>query len=134
VTIRGTDFVMFEVSDLAEAARFYRDVLGLPQEVFSEEYQWAEFNCGNVTLALKGGAAPTAVAAGARLALAVADLQATYEELKTKGVPPAGPPRDHGCCRHLEVRDPDGHVVILHRRADGTFGQSPRPGPSDAIP
>jgi Glyoxalase/Bleomycin resistance protein/Dioxygenase superfamily len=54
--IRGTDFVMFPVSDLARAAKFYREVLGLPQEIYSEEWQWAEFNCGNVILSLKGWA------------------------------------------------------------------------------
>ncbi|MGA2281362.1 MAG: VOC family protein, partial [Verrucomicrobiota bacterium] len=36
--IRGTDFVMYPVSDLARAAKFYREVLGLPQEVYSEEW------------------------------------------------------------------------------------------------
>jgi len=134
VKIRGTDFVMFEVSDLAEAVRFYRDVLGLTQEIYSEQYQWAEFNCGNVTLTLKGGVPPTAIASGARIALAVADIQLTYEELKLKGVPLAGPPQDHGCCQHLEVHDPDGHVVILHHRADGTFGQPSRGAAPGAAP
>ena len=33
--IRGTDFVMYLVSDLARAASFYRDILGLSQEVYS---------------------------------------------------------------------------------------------------
>jgi predicted enzyme related to lactoylglutathione lyase len=121
--IRGTDFVMFHVSELARAVKFYRDILGLKQEILSEEYQWAEFNCGNLTLALKGGAKPAEIAAGARLGLAVEDVAAAHEELKAKGARILRPPQDHGCCRHLEVADPDGHVVILHRRADGTFGQ-----------
>ena len=56
--IRGTDFVVYQVSDLARAAAFYRETLGLPQEVFSEDDQWAEFNCGNVTLSLHGGTKP----------------------------------------------------------------------------
>jgi catechol 2,3-dioxygenase-like lactoylglutathione lyase family enzyme len=124
--IRGTDFIMFLVTDLAAAAHFYRDVLGLPQEVYSEEHQWAEFDCGNVTLALKGGA-PAPLAGGARLALAVADIDAAYADLTARGVALADPPRDHGCCRHLEVRDPDGHIVILHQRADGTYGQQRPP-------
>jgi catechol 2,3-dioxygenase-like lactoylglutathione lyase family enzyme len=121
--IRGTDFILFPVSDLTTAARFYRETLGLPQEVYSEQYQWAEFNCGNITLSLKGGAQPSELNAGTRLALAVDDIQAAYAELQARGVRLAGPPQDHGCCRHLEVLDPDGHIVILHRRADGTCGQ-----------
>ncbi len=125
--IRGTDFVLFHVGELARAVKFYRDVLGLKQEILSEEYQWAEFNCGNLTLALKGGAKPAEIAAGARLALAVEDIAAAHEELKTRGAPIVQPPQDHGSCRHLEVLDPDGHVVILHHRADGTFGQHRNP-------
>ncbi len=74
VKIRGTDFVMYPVSNLAAAARFYRDILGLPQEMYSEEWQWAEFDCGNVTLALHGGAQIPDKIAGARLALAVEDV------------------------------------------------------------
>ena len=54
MNIRGTDFVIYPVSDLGRAATFYRDVLGLPQEVYNEEWRWAEFNCGNTTLAISG--------------------------------------------------------------------------------
>jgi len=122
MNIRGTDFIMLPVSNLARAAAFYRDILGLPQKVYSEEYQWAEYDCGNITLSLKGGSPPNEIAAGARLALAVENIQAAFEELKIKGVSPAGPPQDHGVCQHLEIRDPDGHIVILHHRTDGTFG------------
>ena len=121
--IRGTDFIMFLVSDLSAAARFYRDDLGLTQEIYSEEYQWAEFDCGNVTLALMGGNAPTAIVPGTRLALAVDDVSAACAELTARQVRLAGPPQDHGCCQSLEVRDPDGNVVILHHRADGTCGR-----------
>ena len=40
------------VADVDAVLPFYRDMLGLPQEVYSEPDQWAEFNCGNVTLSL----------------------------------------------------------------------------------
>lgn len=128
--IRGTDFVLFPVSELARAVKFYRDVLGLKQEVLSEEYQWAEFNCGNLTLALRGGAKPAEIAAGARLALAVEDVAAAHTELKARGVPILRAPQDHGCCRHFEATDPDGHVIILHHRSDGTFGQQSNAAPA----
>lgn len=122
--IRGTDFIMFPVSSLARAAAFYRDILGLQQEVYSEEYQWAEFNCGNITLSLKGGSPAEEIAGGARLALAVENVDAIYAELLAKGMRLSGPPSDHGVCQHLEIRDPDNHIVILHHRTDGTFGQT----------
>jgi catechol 2,3-dioxygenase-like lactoylglutathione lyase family enzyme len=84
--ILGTDFVMFSVSNLDRAAKFYRDVLGLPQEVYSEEGQWAEFNCGNITLSLKAGEAAPKPGSGGHIALAVEDVRAACEDLKRRGV------------------------------------------------
>jgi predicted enzyme related to lactoylglutathione lyase len=120
--VRGTDFVMYLVSDLARAAAFYRDVLGLPQEVYSEEWRWAEFNCGNTTLALKAGEKLPEVVSGGRIALAVDDIHAAHEELKKRGVRVVSEPHDYSVCWAMEILDPDGNVVILHKRADGTFG------------
>ena len=121
--IRGTDFIMYQVSDLARAVTFYRDVLGLPLEISSEEYHWAEFNCGNVTLALHAVAHPLGVACGARIALAVDDVDAAYAELTAKQARVEQQPQEHGVCRAFDVRDPDGNLILLHRRADGSFGQ-----------
>lgn len=115
---------MYPVSDLARAARFYREVLGLPQEVYGEEWQWAEFDCGNLTLALKGGEKLPEVIVGAHVALAVDDIHAAHEELRKKGVRILSEPHDYGVCCAMKVLDPDGNVVILHKRTDGTFGQN----------
>ena len=124
MNIRGTDFVMFLVSDLGRAAAFYRDILELPCEIYSEEYQWAEFDCGNVTLSLKGNSVPKGDKAGGRIALAVSDVFKAKEELEQKGIAIEQEPVDHGVCWHLEVLDPDGNHVILHKRRDGTYGQN----------
>ncbi len=119
MNIRGTDFVLFPVTDLAVAARFYREVLGLRQDIYSEEWQWAEFACGNLTLVLQGGQpAPS----GSRLALAVEDVSAALAELTARGVRVIGGLQDHGVCEALELPDPDGNVILLHHRADSTFG------------
>jgi predicted enzyme related to lactoylglutathione lyase len=120
--IRGTDFVMYLVSDLARAATFYRDVLGLPQEVYSEEGKWAEFDCGNVTLALKAGEKLPEVITGGRMALAVDDIHVAHEEMKKRGVGIVSEPHDYSVCWAMEILDPDGNLVILHKRAEGTFG------------
>lgn len=129
--IRGTDFVMYQVSDLARAATFYRETLGLPQEIYSEKWQWAEFNCGNVTLALRGGTKFPEVIAGGRIALAVDDVQSACAELRRKGARVLGEPVDYSVCHAVEILDPDGNTLILHRRADGSFGQeSPKARPA----
>jgi len=122
--IRGTDFVMYLVSDLARAAAFYRDVLGLTQEVYSAEWQWAEFNCGNITLALKGGEKLPEVVTGGQIALAVDDVYAAHEELKKMGVRIVSEPQDYSGCWAMKILDPDGNTVVLHKRANGTYGQN----------
>jgi catechol 2,3-dioxygenase-like lactoylglutathione lyase family enzyme len=67
--IRGVDFIMYRVGDLSRAVEFYRDLLGLKLETHSPEYQWAKFDCGNVTLGLHGGEGPpSATGPGARVA------------------------------------------------------------------
>jgi len=120
--IRGTDFVMYPVSNIARAARFYREILGLPQEVYSKEWNWAEFNCGNVTLALHGGVKLPKKIAGGRIALAVRNVRAACRELKKKKVRVLQPPQDYSVCQAMIIADPDGNAVILHERADGTCG------------
>ena len=122
--VRGTDFVMYQVSDLARAASFYRETLGLPQETYSEEWKWAEFNCGNVTLALNSGVKLPDVIAGGRIALAVDDVFAAAAELKARCVRFAIEPTDYSICHAAAILDPDGNTVILHKRADGSFGQT----------
>jgi len=124
--IRGVDFMLYQVSDIARAARFYREVLGLPQEMYNDEWQWAEFNCGNVTLSLLGGRKLPKRTTGGRLALAVKDVRAAHAELKRKKVRVLKAPHNYSVCWGMEIADPDGNVVILHQRADGTCGQNVR--------
>jgi predicted enzyme related to lactoylglutathione lyase len=123
MNVRAVDFVMFPVSNLARAASFYHETLGLPQGIYSEEYQWAEFDCGNVTLGLKGNATvPARSPDSPRLALAVEDVSATCEDLKAHGIGIADGPNDWGVCWCAEIHDPDGNAILLHHRADGTWG------------
>ena len=136
MNIRGTDFVLYQVSDLARAAKFYRETLGLPQETYSEEWKWAEFNCGNITLALNSGVKLPDLIAGGRIALAVDDVFAASAELKAQGVRFTIEPTDYSVCHAAAILDPDGNTVVLHRRADGSFGNSSalKPGQQSKTP
>ena len=120
--ILGTDFVTYYVSDFHQAVMFYRDVLGLPLGTYSAGEEWAEFDCGNVTLTLKGGMEISPGDHAPRVALAVDDIAQARAELKARGVNIVRAPQNHGVCGHLELLDPDNNVVILHHRSDGTFG------------
>ena len=118
--IMGTDFVLFHVSDLQRAITFYRDVLGLSLDFYKDEWQWAEFDAGNVTLTLSGG---WPSGGGGVIALAVPDLEVASREVQENGIPVRRPLHELATCWHLEILDPDGNTVILHKRKNGTYGQ-----------
>ena len=56
------------------------------------------------------------VANEAGLALRVADVAAARAELEARGVEFIAETWDSGVCRFAAFRDPDGNVLILHRR------------------
>jgi predicted enzyme related to lactoylglutathione lyase len=80
---------------------------------------------GTRPLALKGGESSPKPWPGGHIALAVADVPTACENLKRQGVRIAKEPQDYGCCQAVEIFDPDGNRVVLHHRADGTFGPNP---------
>ncbi len=120
--IRGADFFAYLVSDLRKGAAFYREVLGLVQTEYREEWQWAEFECGNITLTLYGGASLPEIVFGGRIALAVDDIQGAYRTLNERGAEILKAPYELSGCWHLEILDPDRNVIIIHQRKDGTTG------------
>jgi predicted enzyme related to lactoylglutathione lyase len=123
VHVRAVDFILLPVSDLDRAVQFYRDTLGLPLAMHHPEYQWAEFSGGNVTLGLHGGAASEAGAGrGPQVALAVDDVRLACARLHAHGVTVIEGPTDFGVCVCARLADPDGNIVLLHRRADGSAG------------
>ena len=124
--IRGTDFVVYQVSDMDKSIAFYRDTLGMELEGYVEEFGWAEFTATPTTLALldpakfEEGAKPRP--GGASIALAVEDVRAAVEEVKGKGVKVIMDAMETPVCWYAIVADPDGNPVGLHARKDGSFG------------
>ena len=124
--ILGTDFVVYAVSDIERSIQFYRDVLGLQLDNFWQDVPWAEFKVPPTTLALfdpskfDPGSSPKP--GGAAIALAVEDVPAAAAELKEKGVNVIVAPFETPVCWNAYVLDPDGNMVGLHQRKDGSFG------------
>jgi catechol 2,3-dioxygenase-like lactoylglutathione lyase family enzyme len=114
IAVERVDFVSVAVRDLARARQFYGGVLGLPPGGPAPD----EFEAGNVTLALWApeaeGEAFAANQAG--VALRVADVGAARRALEAEGVEFLGETVDTGVCHMAFLRDPDGNVLILHRR------------------
>lgn len=115
--VERTDFVSVPVTDLERSTRFYRDIVGLEQ---IGEGMWPEFQLGeNVSLYLLD---PTNIEQEftgphtSPMALRVADVAEARRELESKGVVFAGDTFDTGVCHMAHFSDPDGNVLMLHRR------------------
>jgi catechol 2,3-dioxygenase-like lactoylglutathione lyase family enzyme len=115
--VERTDFISVPVTDLESSAAFYRDTLGLEQ---IGEGMWPEFQLGeNVSLYLLD---PTNLGESftgphpSPIALRVGDVVAARSELEAKGVEFMGETFDTGVCHMAHFRDPDGNVLMLHRR------------------
>jgi catechol 2,3-dioxygenase-like lactoylglutathione lyase family enzyme len=112
--IECVDFVSVPTRDVGRARRFYGQVLGLPPSDWTPD----EFETPNVTLGLwqpeAEGVAFAPSTAG--IALRVESVAAAREELEAHGVEFLGETVDTGVCHMGFFRDPDGNVLILHRR------------------
>lgn len=116
--VHGVDFVGMPTADLATAATFYGETLGLPRSVYLEERNYAEFETGNLTLSvfnpqkmgLEHHVNPNAVA------LHVDDVGAARKLLEEGGVHFHGETLDTGVCHMAFFADPDGNALMLHHR------------------
>lgn len=112
--VEQVDFVSVPTRDTARAVAFYRDVLGLPES----EYTEGEVEASNVTLSFwepeRDGLDFKPNEAG--IGLRVADVEGSRSELEARGVEFMGETHDSKVCHMGFFRDPDGNVVILHRR------------------
>jgi len=118
---RAVDFVSYNVSDMARAEAFYRDVLGLDVAIpwGGEGRRFPEFEVGGTTISLTS--LPD-LPSGAIVALAVDDARATIEELRSKGVEIVMDPFESRVCFLALIADPDGNRIVIHQRKDGTAG------------
>ena len=114
IAIERVDFVSVPTRDKGRAMRFYGEILGLPQAPGVPD----EFETGNVTLGLwepEADGEPF-VANTAGIALRVPDVQVARSRLVAAGVEFLGETVDTGVCHMGFFVDPDGNVLILHRR------------------
>jgi catechol 2,3-dioxygenase-like lactoylglutathione lyase family enzyme len=114
IDVERVDFATVPTRDVARARRFYGEVLGLPASRTSAD----EFETPNLTLTLwrpeADGVPFTPNEAG--IALRVPDVAAARDRLTAEGVAFLGDTVDTGVCHMGFFRDPDGNVLILHRR------------------
>jgi predicted enzyme related to lactoylglutathione lyase len=127
--VEQVDFVSVPTRDVGRAVAWYREVLGLPESEFSE----GEVETSNVTLGFWNPEADGEqfVPNGAGLGLRVADVAEAVEEVQAAGGAVIGI-EDSGVCHMGFVKDPDGNVLILHRRYAPRVRREKREGDGDA--
>ena len=116
--ITGVDFVAVPARDFEESVHFYGEVLGLPFVKRWGESPGAEFQAGNLTIAIMD---PTGFGQEFRphslpIALQVDDVPAAREALEAKGVTFDSDLIDSGVCHQVIFRDPAGNTLDLHHR------------------
>ena len=111
--IEQVDFVSVPTRNIERSVAWYRDTLGLPASTVTP----GEVEAPNVTFSFwspeADGEPFQANVAG--IGLRVADVVAAVEEARSAGADVIGI-EDTGVCHMGFVKDPDGNVLILHRR------------------
>ncbi|MDP8911893.1 MAG: VOC family protein [Actinomycetota bacterium] len=119
------DFVLIPTRDLERASRFYGETLGFERS--NDHPSWAEYESGNVTLAIgnpeDAGWDFSPVPFGG-VAIRVADVASARANLEEAGVEFHGETIDSGVCHMAFFTDADGNGLLLHHRyaphADGS--------------
>jgi catechol 2,3-dioxygenase-like lactoylglutathione lyase family enzyme len=116
--ITGTDFITIATKDFESAIGFYRDVLGLPESKRWGQMPAAEFETGNLTIAvMQSDAFGLEFRANNHpLELRVDDFEAAHAELESRGVEFKGKTIDSGVCHQAFFEDPDGNTLAIHHR------------------
>ncbi len=111
--VEQVDFVSIPARDTRRAIAFYRDVLALPES----EYADGEIETPNVTLSFWNpeDQGERFVPNENGIALRVADVHEAVAEVAAAGAEVIGID-DSGVCHMGFVKDPEGNVLILHRR------------------
>jgi catechol 2,3-dioxygenase-like lactoylglutathione lyase family enzyme len=114
LAVERVDFISVPTRDYERARAFYRDTLGLPVD----PNNGAEIATPNVTICFWNpeDEGEEFVPNAAGFALRVPDVAAARAELEAAGVEFLGDTVDTGVCHMGFLKDPDGNVLILHRR------------------
>ena len=116
--ITGVDFVTVPAHDFEASVHFYGTVLGLPPVKRWGDMPAAEFQAGNLTLAVME---PTAFGQEFRphavpIAFQVDDVAAARAQVEAQGVRFVTEMIDSGFCQQAIFLDPAGNALDLHHR------------------
>jgi predicted enzyme related to lactoylglutathione lyase len=116
--ITGVDFITLPAEDFEASAHLYGTVLGLPPVKRWGDMPAAEFQAGNLTIAIMD---PTAFGQEFRphalpVELQVDDVDAARAHLEAQGVRFVSETMDSGVCHQAIFLDPAGNSLAIHHR------------------
>ena len=118
--IKALAFVVYVVSDMDRARRFYERTLGLRLDS-NFENRWVEYDLQGATFAI------TIVDSdhepgtrGGLVAFEVDDLEFVLERMRFLGVPLVKEMQTTPVCRFAVIHDPDGNELVIHQRKPPT--------------
>jgi catechol 2,3-dioxygenase-like lactoylglutathione lyase family enzyme len=121
--ITKVDTVGIPSTNVARSREFYVDLLGLRPD----EHSWNEFWVGDTCFAIWEPAQfggefqpqPNGI-----VLLRVDDVEVARRELEEKGVEFVGDTYDSSVCHMATFKDPDGNLLLLHKRYAPYEGKS----------
>ncbi len=116
--ITGVDFVCIPAQDFDAMTAFYGETLGLPFVKRWGDRAGAEYQAGNVTLAIvrTEDFGATFSSNAMPIALQVEDVAEARRRLEAEGVRFVTDTFDSGVCWQAICVDPDGNQLSLHHR------------------
>jgi catechol 2,3-dioxygenase-like lactoylglutathione lyase family enzyme len=128
--ITGTDFITVATRDFDSAIGFYGGVLGLPESKRWGQRPAAEFETGNLTIAvMQSDAFGIEFRANNHpIEFHVDDFEAARAELESRGVEFKGDTMDSGVCHQAFFEDPDGNTLAIHHRYAPAHPAEPEAG------
>jgi predicted enzyme related to lactoylglutathione lyase len=116
--ITGVDFVCIPAQDFDAMTAFYGETLGLPFVKRWGDRAGAEYQAGNLTLAVVRAEdfGATFSSNAMPIALQVADVAEARRRLEADGVRFVTDTFDSGVCWQAICLDPDGNQLSLHHR------------------
>lgn len=122
--IKKVAFIGYPTRDIEASRRFYGEVLGLQHDHTTENDRWSEYATPEgVTVALDTYGPELTDAPVPYISFECDDLEAAVARVQEQGgkvVKPAQANRDaegREICSTAIILDPDGNVIMLHRRA-----------------
>lgn len=113
MAVKRMAFIMYPVTDMARAAQFYEETLGLRKGGLDNQV-WIEFDVDGTTFGIGNFEQVGTPGTAASLALEVDDIRAMRAALAGKGVE-ASEPHELPNCWVSVLTDPDGNRVWLHQ-------------------